>query len=146
MKEKLIYFELNNWFSGRDYPNEEPFATWMQENRFDNEAWCKQNRLVVTSGFIDMSRNWCIIATESWVQENCPKLLEDHTCTYNIITHTYDTERNEPIDKTTVRTTKMSDFLRHPDEDGVVYGRFDWRFPEYSEENFGVLTQEEEES
>lgn len=144
MSEKLIYFELNNWFSGRDYPNEEPFTTWIRENRFDDRKWCKQNRLVVLAGCIDMSRNWCIIAPESWVQENCPKLLEDHTCTYSIITHTYDTERKEPVDKTTVHTTKMSDFLRHPDEDGDVYGRFDWRFPEYSEENFGVTIQEEE--
>lgn len=144
MSEKLVYSELNNWFSGRDYPNEEPFTTWIRENRFDDAEWCRQNKLVVTAGYIDMSRNWCIIAPESWVHENCPKLLEDHTCTYSIITHGYDTERNEPVSKTTVHTTNMADFLRYPDEDGVVYGKFGWRFPEYSEEHFGVLWQEEE--
>lgn len=144
MSEQLVYFELNDWFSGRDYPNEEPFTTWICENRFDDAEWCRQNRLVVTAGHIDMSRNWCIIAPESWVYDNYPKLLEDHTCTYSIITHSYDTERNKLVSKTTIHTSKMFDFLRQPDEDGVVYGKFGWRFPEYSEEHFGVLWLEEE--
>ena len=26
---KVIYFELNNWSRGRDYPDAEPFVSWM---------------------------------------------------------------------------------------------------------------------
>ena len=29
---EIVYFELNNWFSGRDYPNEEPFTTWCDDD------------------------------------------------------------------------------------------------------------------
>lgn len=143
--ESLVYFELNDWFSGRDYPNEVPFMAWIKNNSFSDDDWCRQNQLVVLTGFVDMSLNWCIIAPESWVRRNCPKLLEDLTLTYEITTHTYDTGLDKPIDKTTVYERKMSDFLRQPDEDGTVYGRFDWKFPEYSEENFGVHWYEEEE-
>ena len=25
--EEIIYFELDNWFCGRDYPNAEPFTS-----------------------------------------------------------------------------------------------------------------------
>jgi hypothetical protein len=39
----------------------------------------------------------------------------------------------------------MSQFIRHPDEDGDVHGRFGWSFPEYCEENYGVHFYEEEE-
>ena len=34
-------------------------------------------------------------------------------------------------------------FLRTPDEDGDVYGRFDWTFPKYCPENFGVHYRQE---
>ena len=26
---EIIYFELNNWFCGRDYPNSESFIGWV---------------------------------------------------------------------------------------------------------------------
>jgi hypothetical protein len=39
----------------------------------------------------------------------------------------------------------MSDFIRYPDEDGDVYGKFGWKFPEYSEENFGAHYYDDEE-
>lgn len=32
----------------------------------------------------------------------------------------------------------QSSFLRYPDEDGIVYGRFDDEFKEYTEENIGI--------
>ena len=28
-EKEVIYFELNNWFSGEHYPAEEPFTTWI---------------------------------------------------------------------------------------------------------------------
>ena len=30
---EVVYFELNNWFSGRDYPDAEPFLSWMECNK-----------------------------------------------------------------------------------------------------------------
>lgn len=31
MLDNIIYFEMNNWFAGRDYPDCEPFLTWMRD-------------------------------------------------------------------------------------------------------------------
>ena len=57
---EVVYFELNNWFAGRDYPDEEPFISWMNVDvhttKFeDNEEWVKENRLCVAWDFVDMS-------------------------------------------------------------------------------------------
>ena len=41
----IVYFELNNWFSGRDYPNAEPFLSWMEDDlnqKFRDEEWIKR--------------------------------------------------------------------------------------------------------
>ena len=56
-----------------------------------------------------MSQHFCITATREWVEKNCPKLLTEYT-----------------------------KFLRYPDEDGDVQGRFGHWFLPYSEENFGI--------
>ena len=40
--EEIVYFELDNWFRGRDYPNAEPFISWMHDDlniRFRNDIW-----------------------------------------------------------------------------------------------------------
>lgn len=74
----LIRFELNNWFAGEDYPNDEPFLTWLNDDLnqyFRNETWVKENKLVVTAAFVDMSMNYCIVAPRDWVVENCPALI-----------------------------------------------------------------------
>lgn len=79
---EIIYFELNNWMPGEDFPNAEPFITWCANDfnlKFNSDEWCKENRLVVTHGTIDMSTNWCICATKEWVEENCPELLTKYT-------------------------------------------------------------------
>lgn len=113
MGEKIIYFELNNWSPGLDYPNAEPFTTWMGNDldlKFTDDEWCKENKLCVIRHLVDMSANFLIAAPESWVKENCPELL-----------------------------TKYTKFVFEPDEDGYVYGKFDTEFPEYSEENFGSV-------
>lgn len=107
----IVYFELNNWFAGIDFPNDEPFLGWMCAfvPKFRKKEWVEQERLVVVSSNIDMSQNFCITATKEWVQNNCPKLLTDY-----------------------------KNFLRFEDEDGYCYGRFGCEFLPYKEENIGV--------
>lgn len=120
----VVYFELNNWFAGEDYPNDEPFLSWMKNDlniKFRNEKWVIENELCVVESIVDMSSNFCITAKKEWVEKNCPKLLTDY-----------------------------KEFLRYPekyedeDEDGEVYGRFGNHFLEWSEENFGITYDDEE--
>lgn len=116
----IVYFELNDWTLGEHYPNEEPFISWVGNNRNNSttlydEIWVKQNKLCIVADFIDMSVNFCVTATKEWVLENCPKLLTDY-----------------------------KNFLRFPDEDGLVEGRFGNVFLEYSEENFGIIFRSED--
>ena len=120
MNNEIVYFELNNWFPERDYPNAEPFLSWMRDDlkqKFRDDEWVKENRLCVVAGFLDMSQNFLITAPKSWVEANCPELL-----------------------------TKYREFLRFPDpdSDGEVYGRFDRSFLEYEEENIGITWHEED--
>lgn len=145
-ESNVISFELNNWFSGESYPPEEPFISWISHHAFSDDEWCKKNRLVVLVGTIDLSTNWCITATRDWVKENCPALLYDKSYTYKTIRRHYDTTRpGTPLVTTeTLHDGSMSQFIRYPDEDGDVYGKFGWTFPEYSEENFGVHYYEED--
>lgn len=114
---EIIYFELNNWWPGRNYPDEEPFLSWMGNDLniiFSNENWVKENNLCVVESLVDMSSNFCITATKDWVEKNCPSLLTDH-----------------------------KKFLRYPDEDGEVYGKWGTKFLPWSKNNFGI-TQDEE--
>ena len=30
--DNIIYFELNNWFSERDFPDDEPFISWFEDD------------------------------------------------------------------------------------------------------------------
>ena len=80
--DEIICFELNNWSCGKDYPNDEPFLTWIGNDlniHFNDENWVKENKLCVVRSIIDMSVNFCITTTKSWVEKNCPKLLTEHT-------------------------------------------------------------------
>jgi len=109
---EVVYFELNNWFAGRDYPNDEPFLSWMRNDlriKFRDEKWVKDNKLCVVMDFVDMSQNFCITATKEWVENNCQSLLTTYT-----------------------------EYLRFPDEYGDVQGRFGHWFLEYEESNFGI--------
>ena len=114
----IVYFELNNWFSGRDYPNAEPFLSWMRDDlnqKFRDEEWIKENKLVVVESLVDMSMNFCITATKEWVEENCHELLSTY-----------------------------KNFVRKPEDDeDVPYGRFGSPFLEYKEENIGYHYAEE---
>ena len=137
--EEIVYFEINNWFCGRDYPKDDVFKKWIATYQFRDDEWCKKNKLVVLCGNIDMSISYCVAAPKSWVLENCPKLLTDEEYEYKIITCGWDKETNEPKETVDIHTKKYSDFLCHPDEWGDVYSLIDdWQFPEYCEENFGV--------
>ena len=118
MNKDIIYFELNNWCANVDYPNAEPFLSWLKDDlklKFRDENWVKENKLCVVEQIIDMSVNWCITAKKEWVEQNCPSLL-----------------------------TEFESFQRYPDERGEVVGRFDTTFLEYCDENIGVLYLEEE--
>lgn len=131
--EEIVYFELNNWFTGRDYPPCEPIASWVHEYRFNKDEWCKENKLCVLAGNIDMSQNWCITAPIGWVKENFPQLLSEERYTYTVMAYRYG---NPPEEQNFEKA--YSDFRRLPDEDGEVLGQFDWRFLDYEEDNFGV--------
>lgn len=116
----VVYFELNNWFAGEDFPDDEPFIGWMSDDlhiSFRNEDWVKENKLCVVVCFVDMFQNFCVTATRDWVQENCPKLLTD-----------YQKFIRKPEDE------------EHPDE---VYGRFGHEFLQYCEDNIGIKWTED---
>ena len=136
---EIVYFELNNWFPGRDYPNAEPFNTWCSDDLnlyFSNENFVKENKLCVVKTLVDMSVNWCITAPKDWVEKNCPKLLSNESTSNTFIT-------SGPNGKTTSeRIFPYSQFLRFPDEDGYVYGQFGTKFKEYNEENIGITFDE----
>ena len=113
----IIYFELNNWTAGDDYPDEEPFISWCGNDmdlKFSNEEWVVKNKLAVVQEIIDMSVNWCISAPKEWVLENCPKLLEGNA------------------------VNPYNGFLRFPDKNGKVYGNLGTEFLEWSEGNIGI--------
>lgn len=127
MKEdKIIYFELNNWMNGDDYPDAEPFISWMDDTSDRDEdnswtrdpkdfaKWCQDNELCIVYSLIDMSCNYCVSAKESWVKENCPELL-----------------------------TKYTEFIREL-EDGQVtpHGRFGSHFKLYNKNNFGLWVED----
>lgn len=135
---EVVYFELNDWFAGRDYPVDGSLKQFVEEYLFSKDDWCRDNKLCVRAGNIDMSVNWCITAPRDWVEQKCPELLGDDSYTYVIMTHgrggTYKTEYKE----------KYSSFLRYEDEFGRVFGRFDWPFLEYTTENLGVTHYEED--
>lgn len=120
MDKEIVYFELNNWWRGKDYPDDEPFTTWMGNDYniyFNNEKWVEENKLCVVRSIIDMSMNFCVTSTKEWVEKNCPKLL-----------------------------TEYEQFLRYPDEDGYVYGKNDDdEFLPYEENNIGIKYEYDDE-
>ena len=155
--EEIIYFSVNNWFCGRDYPPTENFKKWLGDDlnqTFKNDEWAKENKLCIYYGYIDMSQNYTIAAPRSWVEKNCPELLTDDEYEYAIITS--QPKRNNGIlvklgikskfSVKEIKTTykkKYSDFVDKPDEDGHVTSRFEWPYLEYKEENFGSQYYEE---
>ncbi len=133
--DDIVYFSVNNWFSGRDYPETPNFRKWLGDDfkqTFQNDEWAKENKLCINYGTIDMSWNYTIAAPRKWVESNCPELLTDDEYTYVIISYGKNGNIREEYKK------KYSDFVDHPDENGVISSRFGWPYLEYKSENFGV--------
>jgi hypothetical protein len=134
--EEVIYFSVNNWFCGEDYPPTENFKKWLGHDlnqAFRNDEWAKENKLCIYCGLIDMSMNYTISAPREWVEKNCPELLTDEEFTYVTCIHSASGERREEHKK------KYSDFVDKPDKYGDVEDhRFGWPYLEYKPENFGV--------
>ena len=124
----VIFFELNDWIYGRDYPVDESIATLVKTHQFSSDSWCKSQGICVVAGHIDMSVNWCITAPKNWIEKVCLNMLTDKSYTYDVLINT----------EHTVKTKLYSDFIRYPDIYGNVYGRFGWNFLSYCEKNLGV--------
>ena len=74
----VVYFSVDNWFSERDYPAEEPFLSWMKDDlnlTLRDEQFVKENKLVVVAGFLDMSMCFNVTAPKGWVEKVCPCIL-----------------------------------------------------------------------
>lgn len=106
----IVYIELNHWSPGTNYPDCEPYLTWMSDEvlQFRDDKWLRENKIIAVETLIDMSCNFCITAPRKWVEKNCNDILTTYT-----------------------------EFLRQPDEDGKVYGQFGCVFKEYTKENLG---------
>ena len=78
----IIYFSVNNWGPGKFHPDTEIFRKWLGEDEdqyFMNDEWCKENKLCVYCGIIDMSYNYTVSAPKEWVEKNCPELLTNYS-------------------------------------------------------------------
>lgn len=137
INNNVVYFEINNWFSGRDYPNAEPFLTWICENKFSNDEWLKENKLVCVKSYVDMSQNFCVTASLDWVEKNCPKLISGEYENYTIISHSFK-DGKEIVEKNEY-AKPYAEFLRLYGEDP----KFGY-FLDYDEENFGLHIDEGE--
>lgn len=136
----VVYFSVNNWFCGRDYPDTPKFREWLGNDlkqSFRNEEWVKENKLCVRCGNIDMSANYCVTAPKEWVMENCPELLSGDEFEYQV--QRYGSKGNEIL----TYKKKFSDFVYKPDEYGDVEDSFGWPFLEYCEENIGIQHYED---
>lgn len=142
----VIYFSVNNWFSGQDFPPTENFRKWLGNDlnqSFRNDEWCKENKLCVYYGMVDMSQNYTISAPREWVEKNCPELLTDDEYTY-IVSRSKIKKKLFGGYKTMWEDIeykkKYSDFVYVPEDDEETpdcdrVG--DMPFREYCEENFG---------
>lgn len=116
--DDVVYFEVNNWFCGRDYPDDDPFHVWMKDDNIYNHTapgltnlqYVKENHIVVLACRLDMSMNFCVSAPLLWVQENCPCLLLE----------------------------KNAKFIRYPGTDGQVYGKYEHRFLPCDQNHWGI--------
>ena len=146
MMNNVIYFSVNNWFCGRDYPDTPNFRKWLGDDlnqSFRNDKWCKENKLCVYYGCVDMSQNYTVSAPREWVEKNCPELLTDDEYVYYIITHrpkkkklfggyVYEDVKEE-------HRKKYSDFVYSQEDvdEGECDRVGDMPFREYCEKNFG---------
>ena len=108
--EDVVYFSINNWFQGRDYPVGNIFEIWVGLNSpLSDDAWCKENKICVECGSIDMSQNWCVSAPRSFVEKYCPELLTDEEYSYDIIRYYRSEEIKETINMNAIITVVGKD-------------------------------------
>ena len=146
MNKDVIYFSVNNWFCGRDYPDTPNFRKWLGDDlkqSFTNDEWCKENKLCVTCQVIDMSFGYAISAPREWVEKNCPEILTNKEYSYYLITSKpkrkkFGGYKYEKIKQEYKK--KYSDFVYKPEdgEDMPDTGLYGVPFREYKEENLGV--------
>ena len=110
----VVYFSVNNWMCGENYPPLDCFRKWLGDDlnqTFRNDTWCKENKLCVYYGVVDMSQNYTVSAPREWVEKNCPELLTEYT-----------------------------QFIFTPEEGKTIPDHDHWYQPflEYCEENFGI--------
>ena len=140
-KPDVIYFSVNNWFSGENYPPTENFRKWLGNDlnqSFRNDEWCKENKLCVYRGCVDMSQNYTVSAPREWVEKNCPELLTDEEYTYQMMVHRPKRKKlfggyvyEDVIEE---HKKKYSDFVYEEDDYDKI-GNMPFRY--YCEENFG---------
>ena len=143
----VIYFSVNNWMGGTNYPPTENFKKWLRDDlnqSFRNDKWCKENKLCVYYGTVDMSTNYTVSASREWVEKNCPELLTDDEYTYitkiGKYKYTVALTSAELVWEDIEHKKKYSDFVYVPKEgedtpDNDYIGNMPFR--EYCEENFG---------
>lgn len=140
--EEIIYFSVNNWFCGEHYPPTENFKKWLGDDcnlAFTNDEWCRNNKLCVNCGIIDMSINFTVSAPKSWVEKNCPELLPDKSHDYNIV---HIENGKEVVDS---KRNTYSDFVYTPEKDKPFIDKFGQPFLEYKEDNLGFHYYDEDE-
>ena len=74
----VVFFSVNNWFAGEHYPDTPQFRKWMGDDlnlSFHNDEFCKENKLCVYYGAVDMSCNFTVSAPREWVEKNCPEII-----------------------------------------------------------------------
>ena len=143
--EEIIYFSVNNWFSGENYPPTENFKKWLGNDlkqTFLSDTWAKENKLCIYNTLIDMSCNYTVSAPREWVEKNCPELLTDEEYIYYTILQKPKKNlfgKYEYVEERIEHKKKYSDFVYKPDEGKTVpYGdKYGVPFREYCEENFG---------
>jgi len=145
-KKDVVYFSVNNWFCGRDYPPLKCFKKWLGDDfiqSFRNDEWCKENKLCVYYGCVDMSSNYTVSAPREWVEKNCPELLTDEEYTYPVRRSKWKKSlfgKGKMIWETIEEKRKYSDFVyvpEDPDDTPDCDRVGDMPFREYCEENFG---------
>ncbi len=141
----VVYFSVNNWMSGENYPPLDCFKKWLGDDlnqNFRSDEWCKENKLCVYYGMVDMSTNYTISAPREWVEKNCPELLTDDEYTYTV---RYGKPKKKLFggyeyvweDKEVKK--KYSDFVYSQEDvdEGECDRVGDMPFREYCEANFG---------
>ena len=81
MKEnkQLVYFTVDNWSPGVDYPRCDNFENLYREDldafAFIDNEYCKENKLAVYCTTLDMSIAFTVVAPIGWCVKNSPEII-----------------------------------------------------------------------